>query len=161
VTGPTLDLREAVAGRVDRWLWQPGLDPATVGAALDVELAPGPILSAGHARQAASLNLPSHQWPLWAVWDADGELVLIEVPEPPYAPTGPEAVASFGEPAARIDREQGPYPGNEQLAYLSRGFTLFAWGEMPPAYLWLYRPTDYDGYVAGLGATINPTRPRR
>jgi hypothetical protein len=160
VRGPTVDLRDAVVGRVDRWLWRPGLNPTTVAAALDTDVAPGEILYAGHPRQAATIRLADQQWPLWAVWDLSGELVLIEVPEPAQAPTGAEALEAFGEPDARIDRTRGPYPGYEQLAYLGRGFTLFAWGPARPAYLWLYRPIDFDAYVADLGATVNPTRSR-
>lgn len=156
----TSRLRDAVEGRVDRWLWEPGLDPATVGAALGASLQPGPILHAGRPRQAASLRLPDWQWPLWLVWDADGELVLVEVVQPREAPTAAEALASLGEPDARVDRTQGPYPGYEQLVYLRRGFTLFAWGTDRPAYLWLYRPTDFDRYLDELGAAISPTRSR-
>jgi hypothetical protein len=161
MTVPTLDLREAVAGRVERWQWQPGLGPEAVGEALGAVLSPAEHRHQGRLRRATSIQLSSHRWPLWALWDETGELVLIEVPEPPAAPTGAEALASFGEADARIDRTRGPYPGNEQLCYLSRGFTLFAWGDSPPAYLWLYRPTDFEAYVADLGATMTPTRGRR
>ncbi len=158
---PTVDLQAAIGGRLDAWRWEPGLDPATVGTALGTEVSPGPIRYAGHARQAATLQFPGQPWPVWAVWDEAGELLLLEVVEPPGAPTSAEAVAAFGEPDARLPRGHGPHPSNEQLAYLARGFTLFTWADAPPAALWLYRPTDLESYAADLGAMISPTRPRR
>ncbi len=157
----TSDLRDAVTGRVDRWTWTPGLDPATVADALGTSVSTGPIQYAGILRQAGTLQVPGAPWPVWAVWDDDGELLLIEVLEPPAAPRAAEAIAAFGEPEARIGRARGPHPSNEQLAYPSRGFTLFAWLEAAPAAVWLYRPMDFDNYVAELGATIPPTRQRR
>jgi hypothetical protein len=154
-------LRDAIAGRLDGWRWGLGLDPATVAAALGTTVSTGPILHAGLLRQAGTLQVPGAPWPVWAVWDDDGELVLIEVREPPDAPASAGAIAAFGEPDAKLPRGAGPHPSYEQFAYLARGFTLFEWFEMPPAALWLYRPTDLDHYVADLGADISPTRPRR
>ena len=78
--------------------------------------------------------------------------MLIEVIEPPKAPASAGAVDAFGEPDAKLPRNSGPHPSYEQFAYLSRGFTLFEWYEMPPAALWLYRPTDLETYLSGLGA---------
>jgi hypothetical protein len=155
--GPSLP--DAVAGHVERWVWQPGLGPDAVAAALGAEVAPGDILHAGHQRRAASIRIPDMEWPLWAVWERSGDLVLLEVVEPPEAPTEAQALEAYGEPDARIDHTEGPYPGYEQLAYLSRGFTLFVWGSGHTAYLWLYKPTEYDAYVSDLGATTSPTRP--
>ena len=154
-------LRDAIAGRLDGWSWEPGLDPATVASALGTTVTIGPILHGGHQRQAGTMQVPGAPWPVWAVWDADGELVLIEVLEPPEAPTSAPAIAMFGEPDAKLPRGSGPHPSYEQFAYLSRGFTLFEWFDLPPAALWLYRPTDLDHYLADLGANISPTRPRR
>ena len=155
------DLLAAISGHVDRWVWRPGRDPAAVGAALGIEVSPGPMRYAGHPRQAATLAIPDHPWPAWAVWDATGELLLLEVLEPPDAPSAPAAIASFGDPDARVERGRGPHPSYEQLAYLARGFTLFTWSDAPPAALWLYRPTAFEPYVDELGALISPTRPRR
>ncbi len=154
-------LRDAIAGRLEGWRWEPGLDPQTVAAALGTTISTGPILHAGHQRQAGTMQVEGEPWPVWAVWDESGELVLIEVLEPPEAPASAAAVAAFGEPDAKRPRESGPHPSYEQFAYLSRGFTLFEWFEMPPAALWLYRPTDLEGYLSDLGAGISPTRPRR
>jgi hypothetical protein len=154
-------LRDAVAGRLDSWHWEPGLDPATVARALGTTVSTGPILHAGHQRQAGTLQVPGAPWPVWAVWDKAGELVLIEVLEPPEAPSTDGALAAFGEPDAKLPRGAGPHPSYEQFAYLSLGFTLFEWVDLPPAALWLYRPTDLDQYIADLGADISPTRPRR
>jgi hypothetical protein len=159
--GAMPDLRDAIEGRVDRWRWTPGLDPATLADALGTEVAPGPILYAGILRQAGTLQVPGAPWPVWAAWDAAGELLVIEVLEPPAAPRAAEVIAAFGGPEARIGRGGGPHPSTEQLAYPSRGFTLFAWLEAAPAALWLYRPMDFDQYVVELGATIHPTRQRR
>ncbi len=106
------------------------------------------------------MQVPGEPWPVWAVWDEAGELVLIEVLEPREAPSSAGAVAAFGEPDAKRPRDSGPHPSYEQFAYLSRGFTLFEWFEQPPAALWLYRPTDLDRYLADLGADITPTRQR-
>ncbi len=155
-------LREVLAGHVGDWRWEPGLSPAAVAAALGTSVSPGPIRYAGRPRQAATLQVAGQPWPVWAVWDEAGEeLVLIEVLEPPEAPAEAEAIAAFGEPDTRLGRDRGPHPSDEQLAWLGRGFTLFAWGGAPPEALWLYRPTDFDDYAAQLGATITPTRPHR
>jgi hypothetical protein len=154
-------LREAMLGHVDRWRWTPGLDPARVGEALGVSLDAASMTQAGHRRLAASAQVDGLPWPVWVAWDEARELALIEVLEPPEAPRGAEVIAALGEPDARLDRDEGPYPGNEQLVYLSRGFTLFCWRDATPAALWLYRPTDLDGYITGFGATTSPTRPAR
>lgn len=161
MTDPNLSLPEAVAGHVERWRWEAGLDPAAVSTALGASVAPGPILHQGQSRQAASLQLANLQWPLWAVWETGGDLVLIETVEPPEAPTADEALATFGEPDARVDRTGGAYPGYEQLVYLRLGFTLFVSGPGRPAYQWLYQPTDFNTYAARTGATVAPTRLRR
>lgn len=153
-------LRDAIAGRLDGWRWEPGLDPATVATALGTTIATGPILHAGHPRQAGTMQVPGEPWPVWAVWDEAGELVLIEVLEPREAPSSAGAVATFGEPEAKLPRDSGPHPSYEQFAYLSLGFTLFEWFDLPPAALWLYRPTDLEHYRTDLGADITPTRMR-
>lgn len=153
-------LRDAIAGRLDGWRWEPGLDPATVAAALGATVSTGPILHAGHMRQAGTLQVPGAPWPVWAVWDEDRQLVLLEALEPPDAPASAAAIAAFGQPDAKLPRGASPHPSYEQFAYLSRGFTLFEWFDLPPAALWLYQPTDLGRYVADLGADITPTRQR-
>ena len=153
-------LRDAIAGRLESWRWEPGLDPQTVAAALGTTISTGPILHAGHQRQAGTMQVAGEPWPVWAVWDEAGQLVLIEVLEPPEAPASAGVVEAFGAPDAKLPRDSGPHPSYEQFAYLSRGFTLFEWVDLPPAALWLYRPTDLDRYVADLGADMTPTRHR-
>ena len=103
-------LRDAIAGRLEGWRWEPGLDPQTVAAALGTTISTGPILHAGHQRQAGTMQVEGEPWPVWAVWDESGELVLIEVLEPPEAPASAAAVAAFGEPDAKRPRELGPHP---------------------------------------------------
>jgi hypothetical protein len=156
-----IDLRAALAGELGAWRWEPGLDPAATAAALGIAISPGRIAYAGKARLAATLAVPGLAWPVWAAWETSGELLLIEVLEPPAPPSEAAAIAAFGEPEARLPRGRGPHPSYEQQAWLSLGFTLFTWAGGPPASLWLYRPTDLDHYIEDLGARVSPTRARR
>lgn len=155
-----LVLAAAVTGQVEHWRWQAGLAPEAVATALGASVTPGDILHQGILRRAASITVAGLEWPIWALWEQDGSLVLLEIEKPPAAPTAGQAIEAWGEPDARVDYTTGPFPGYEQLAYLSRGFTLFVWGDDETRYLWLYQPMDYDSYVTTLGATTSPTRSR-
>lgn len=157
--GPDVLVR-AVDGFVTEWWWEPGLGPEAVAAALGAELAPGPVRLAGVDRLGAIAPRAGHPEPVRLVWELDGELALAEVAGPALQPSAEAALEELGPPSTVLEHGRGPHSGAQQLIYLDRGLTVFDGFNRGITHLWLFRPTDLDGYETGLGATENVRRAR-
>lgn len=162
-TGSTPDARpltEALAGRYDRWRWRPGLTPRVVGAALGVDLSPGPVRLAGRDLLGAVVIVPDQPYPVHLRWRTDGELALVELSQPPAAPSWPAVIAALGEPDVVHPHGSGAHPGSEQRCHLDRGLTVFDGAGLGYQAVWLYPPTTPDEYAVLTGALATPTRSR-
>lgn len=157
--GPEI-LARAVDGFVTEWWWEPGLGPEAVAGALDAEMTPGPVRLASLDRLGAVAHRSGHPEPIRLVWELDGELVLAEVAGPSLQPSVEGALQELGPPSAVLEHGRGPHPGAQQLVHLDRGLTIFDGFNRGITHLWLFRPTDLDGYISGLSATQNVRRAR-
>jgi hypothetical protein len=149
-TGP---LRDAIAGRFDRWWWAAGLDPEVVGDALGRELRPpGRVLHGGRERTQAVVEVDCQPYPVRFRWELDGELALVEIAEPAVDPSWPAVLAGLGEPDVVFEHGRGPVPGGDQRCHLARGLTVFDSGDLGIQAVWLYPPMPADEYPGRTGA---------
>ena len=145
-------LVEALAGRYDQWWWGPGLDPATVGAALGVEFTPGQAQLAGRPLRQAVIGVAAQPYPVRFRWELDGELALVELGAPPAEPSWPAVIEALGDPDVIFEHGRGPVPGSDQRCHFDRGLTVFDGAGLGYQAVWLYPPMTADDYPERTGA---------
>ena len=154
-------LLDALAGRLDRWRWSPGLTPEVVGQALGVHLAPGPARLQGRDLMQTAVTVPGQPYPVRLRWEVDGELALAELSAPVATPSWPDVLAALGDPTVVLDPGPGPFPGSAQRCHLDRGLTIFDGAGLGYQAVWLYPPMPQAEYGTRTGAFEPVRRTRR
>jgi len=145
-------LLAGLEGRLADWAWEPSFTPAAIEATTGIPITTGPILRSGRPRLGISVEVEAQPNPIQLVWEQDETLALVELTEPVIRPSLEAVRAAIGQPQATVPFGQGVHPGAEQQVYLDRGLTIFDAFNYGISHVWLFRPTDLDGYVSGLGA---------
>lgn len=153
-------LREALAGRFDRWWWSPGLTAEVIGAALRLDITPGPGRLQGRDLAQAVVTVDTQPNPVRFRWEADGELALVELSQPRARPSWPLVLEALGNPDEELDPGAGPYPGSSQRCHLQRGLTVFDGAGLGIQAVWLYQPMGSQEYPRRTGA-LEPVRRMR
>ena len=157
----TAGLLAGLDGRIADWSWEPGLTPEAVEAATGIPIDPSPILHAGRPRVGIFVEVDAQPNPVQLLWEQDGSLALVELTGPVVRPSLDEVRAAIGPPQERVPFGVGIHPEAEQQVYLDRGLTIFDAFNYGISHVWLFRPTDLDGYLSGLGARETMRRPPR
>ncbi len=150
----------ALGGQYHRWHWSAGLSPDVVSKTIGVVLTPGRARLMGRELLSVVVNVATQPYAVRWHWSLDGELELVQLSQPPAAPSWPEVIEKLGEPSVVRPHGSGVFPGSEQRCHLDRGLTVFDGAGLGYQAVWLYPPMTQEEYAERTGAFTTPTRSR-